>query len=324
MSENPRHPRGVAPPGAEVAMTRAAVVPTALADDDYPALFVMADDASKRGQERHVLLSRLELIFVLLAAALGALISALAFAGSNAAGTRAVAAVSGSLLIGAALVRAVSRSTQPTAKWFDGRAVAESAKSLAWRYMTHVEPFNVSTSQADVLFVDALREVLGERTLGTPTLHQRSSGLQQITPPMRQIRSLSFHQRRTAYDDLRLGDQLNWYTKRSATLRRSNDRWFVAGIAFEILALGSAMVLIAFPTGPNLIGIFASATAAATTFSRLRGDSEVADRYALAAQELSMIRGRLQASSEHTFPESVKDAEAAISREHKMWAAKRS
>jgi len=324
VSEVPGQPARVEPPGSKGAAASALALPQTLTDDDYPALFVMADDASRRGQERYVLLSRLELIFVILAAGLGAVISLLAFAGANAAGTRAVAAVSGSLLIGAALVRAVSRSTQPTAKWFDGRAVAESAKSLAWRYMTHVEPFNVSTSQADVLFVDALREVLGERTLGTPTLHQRSSGLQQITPPMRQIRSLSIHQRRAAYDELRLGDQLNWYTKRSATLRRSNDRWFVAGIAFEILALGSAMVLIAFPTGPNLIGIFASATAAATTFSRLRGDSEVADRYALAAQELSMIRGRLQASNEHTFSDSVKDAEAAISREHKMWAAKRS
>lgn len=324
MSETPHQPEEVEPADSAAAMARATVPPSTLTDDDYPALFVMADEASKRGQERYVLLSRLELIFVILAAGLGALISFLAFAGSNVAGTRAVAAVSGALLIGAALVRAVSRSTQPTAKWFAGRAVAESAKSLAWRYMTHIEPFNVNVSQADVLFVDALREVLGERTLGTPTPRQRSSGLQQITPPMRQIRSLSFHQRRKAYDELRLGDQLNWYTTKSATLRRSNDRWFAAGIAFEILALGSAMVLIAFPTGPNLIGIFASATAAATTFSRLRGDSEVADRYALAAQELSMIRGRLQASNEHTFSDAVKDAEGAISREHKMWAAKRS
>jgi hypothetical protein len=324
MSETPHQPEEGEPSDSAAALAGLRVPPLTLTDDDYPALFVMADEASKRGQERFVLLSRLELIFVILAAGLGALISFLAFAGANVAGTRAVAAVSGALLIGAALIRAVSRSTQPTAKWFDGRVVAESTKSLAWRYMTHVEPFNVTTSQSDVLFVDALREVLGERTLGTPTPRQRTSGLQQITAPMHQIRSLSFHQRRSAYDELRLRDQLSWYTTKSATLRRSNDRWFVAGIAFEILALGSAMVLIAFPTGPNLIGIFASATAAATTFSRLRGDSEVADRYALAAQELSMIRLRLQASNEHTFSDAVKDAEAAISREHKIWAAKRS
>ena len=323
MSQPPRQPEELGDSDSAAAVAGARVPPSTLTNDDYPALFVMADEASKRGQERYVLLSRLELIFVILAAGLGALISVLAFAGANVAGTRAVAAASGGLIIAAALVRAVSRSTQPTAKWFAGRAVAESAKSLAWRYMTHIEPFNVSMSQADVLFVDALRQILGERTLG-PTPRQQSSGLQQITPPMRQIRSLSLHQRRRAYDELRLGEQLKWYTKKSAKLRRSNDRWFAAGIAFEVLALGSAMVLIAFPTGPNFIGIFASATAAATTFSRLRGDSEVADRYALAAQELSMIRLRLQASNEHTFSDAVKDAEAAISREHKMWAAKRS
>ena len=313
-----------ATPAAQRATTDHVTAPQTFSEVDYPALFLSADEASKRGQERYILLTRLEVVFIICSAALGALISVLAFIGPAVGGTRIVAAVSGSLLIGAALVRSVARSTQPTGKWFEGRAVAESTKSLAWLYMMRVEPFNVPTPQADGAFVDALRGVLGERpAVSQPIRSHENSQLEQITPAMGLVRRLPFHQRRTAYEKLRLNDQLSWYSSRSVMLRRGNDRAFVVGIIFEVLALGSAMALIAFPTAPNLIGVFAVTTAAATTLSRLRGDTEVADRYALAAQELSMIRGRLQLASEQQFPESVKDAEAAISREHKMWAAKR-
>jgi hypothetical protein len=291
---------------------------------DYPALFLSADEAAKRGQSRHIILTRLEVTFIVCAAALGALISVLTFTGSPIGSTRIAAVSSGSLLIGAALVRSVARATAPTAKWFAGRAVAESTKSLAWLYMMQVEPFDGPTPQADGNFVDALRGVLGE-SIGVmqPVRGGKGVELEQITIPMRALRRLPFHQRRAAYQRLRLNDQLAWYNSRSGTLRRGNDRAFAAGIAFEVLALGSAMALIALPTGPNLIGVFAVATATATTLSRLRGDAEVADRYALAAQELSMIRARAQTAGERAFPDSVKDAEGAISREHKMWAARR-
>lgn len=320
MATSPERPPPTVPPAA----ADGATAPQAFSDLDYPALFVSADEASKRGQERYILLTRLEVIFIICSAALGALISVLAFIGTAVGGARIVAAFSGSFLIGAALVRAVTRSTQPTGKWFEGRAVAESTKSLAWLYMMHVEPFNVANEQADGEFVDALRAVLGERSaVSQPTHGHESLHLQQITPAMRALRRLPFHRRRSAYESLRLDDQLSWYSARSLMLRRGNDRAFAVGILFEVLALGSAMVLIAFPTGPNLIGIFAVTTGAATTLSRLRGDAEVADRYALAAQELSMIRGRLETARERDFPASVKDAEAAISREHKMWASKR-
>jgi hypothetical protein len=293
-------------------------------DADYPALFVSADEASKRGQERYILLTRLEIVCIICSAALGALISVLTFVGAAVSGTRIVAALSGSLLIAAALVRSVARSTQPTGKWFEGRAIAESTKSLAWLYMMRVEPFDGPARQSDANFSSALRGLIGEQTALPPPIHgDRSVQPHQISGAMRAVRLLPFHQRRSTYVQARLNDQLSWYSSRSVMLRRSNDRAFVAGIVFEVLALGAAMALIAFPTGPNFIGIFAVVTAVATTLSRLRGDTEVADRYALAAQELSMIRDRVEAATEHNFPESIKDAEGAISREHKMWAAKR-
>ena len=88
-------------------------------------------------------------------------------------------------------------------------------------------------------------------------------------------------------------------------------------------AIAAALALVFNPHLINLIGVFSTVTAASTTLSRLRGDSEVAQRYALAAEELAMIQLRVRSASEAVFPDRVIEAEAAISREHKMWAAKR-
>jgi hypothetical protein len=45
---------------------------------------------------------------------------------------------------------------------------------------------------------------------------------------------------------------------------------------------------------------------------------------ALAAQELALIRGEVEAAAtEDAFAKAVEDAEGAISREHTMWTAKR-
>jgi hypothetical protein len=299
-------------------VTDGPVADAAFTDADYPALFLTADAASLWGQGRYLLFARLELLCIFLSAGLGAVISILGVAGS-----RAVATAAAVLLVAAALIRSLNRSTQPNKKWFEGRAVAESVKTLTWKYMTHVSPLQAEGSKADDVFSRDLAEILGDRTLLIPRRHALSSRMEQITPAMRRIRGLTFDERRTLYIRYRLQDQLAWYTRSSEALKRQGDLWFLGGALFEVLALAAAIFLIASPTGGNFIGLFSTAAAAAVSLSQLRADSEAADRYALAAQELSIIEPRMENADEKTFAECVKEAEAAISREHKMWVAKR-
>jgi hypothetical protein len=284
---------------------------------DYPGLFRAADAVSRSGQERHVWLARLELAFLTLAAIVGAVISVVPTI-SGQIGAVVVAV----LLIGAALVRSVARSTRPENRWFEGRAVAESVKTLAWKYMTHVEPYNGPDAESEDQLTLSMQEVLGERLILEPTALAELGG-EQITEGMRRVRALGFEDRRTVYVAERVRDQLTWYSRRSGDHKRNADRWFVTGVVFEVAAIAAALALIFNARLINLIGVFSTVTAASTTLSRLRGDSEVAQRYALAAEELAMIQLRIRSASEATFPDRVIEAEAAISREHKMWAAKR-
>jgi hypothetical protein len=284
---------------------------------DYPGLFRAADAVSRSGQERHVWMARLELAFLTLAAIVGAVISVVPTI-SGQIGAVVVAV----LLIGAAVVRSVARSTRPENRWFEGRAVAESVKTLAWKYMTHVEPYNGPDAEAEDQLTLSMQEVLGERLVLEPTALAELGG-EQITAGMRRLRALGFEDRRTVYIAERVRDQLLWYSRRSGDHKRNADRWFVTGVVFEVLAIAAALSLIFNSRLINLIGVFSTVTAASTTLARLRGDSEVAQRYALAAEELAMIQLRIRSASETAFPERVIEAEAAISREHKMWAAKR-
>jgi hypothetical protein len=133
---------------------------------------------------------------------------------------------------------------------------------------------------------------------------------------------MPFHERRAFYLAYRLRDQLAWYTKRSQDHKRTADLWFAVGIVSELAAVIFAVLLVVTPGWPNMIGLLSTVTASSATLARLRDDNEASRRYALAAQELALIQRRIETSTERTFADRVIEAEAAISREHKMWAAK--
>lgn len=279
----------------------------------------MADAVSRGGQTAFVRLTRIELLLLMACPAIAA---GIAFTGIIA--SRVLAATVAILLLTAAIVRYLLRATDPSKAWFEGRAVAESVKTLTWKYITRVSPLSADDHHADDMFTELLHDVIGEHmTLAVPHRLDSDELMQQITPGMRRRRALTFEERRAEYLEDRVRDQLRWYARRSHDHERTASFWFTAGIIAEVAALGYAIVLVASPTWPNIIGLLSTVTAASATLARLRGDNEVAQRYALAAQELATIQHRIEASNPHTFPARVVEAESAISREHTMWAAKR-
>ena len=72
------------------------------------------------------------------------------------------------------------------------------------------------------------------------------------------------------------------------------------------------------------MGLFASVATAATAWTQLGRHDELSKSYALAYQELLMIRTLGEkVSTEEGLDRLVTDGENAISREHTMWMAKR-
>jgi len=287
---------------------------------DYPALYISADAASLVGQATYVRLVKWDLILVVAAAGLGA-ISPLLTDDS----AQIVAAVIAALLLVAVLLRFATRTLRPDREWFDGRAVAESVKSLSWRYMMRVEPYDVPDADADHLFLRHLREILEERKEFRQQLGGLAGDAAQITARMREVRALPLAGRKGVYVKERVMDQVNWYTGKTQANRRSAGMWFWIGLAGLALALLWAVMRVVSLGSLNLIGFFSSVAASVTAWTQLRRYDELSKSYGLAAQELMIARGLVEgASDEAAFTEAVKDAEGAISREHTMWVARRS
>lgn len=278
-------------------------------DIDYPWIYAAADHASGRGRKQHQSLLRLDIALTILAGVAG-----FAAGVEHRAFWLPVAAV---LLVGAVFARLARASLRPHRSWFDGRAVAESSKTLTWRYMLRVEPFD--GAEADTLLGTNLKQVIDSRSeleLVAPTRAVTT------TAWMRRVRETSWGERRDIYLTERLDHQINWYSSRAITGRTATRRWFAVGLGAQFVALALLVVQIS-ADAPNLVPVLSAISTGATAWSQIGGDEPIARSYALASQELALLRERLAASDEASLPAVVRDCEASISREHTMWMAKR-
>jgi hypothetical protein len=285
----------------------------------YPALFQSADASSVAGQRSYRRLVEIELGFVLAGAMFGTL-------GAFVSGPRtAFASLATICLLGSMAMKFVNRYADSTARWFDGRAVAETVKTLTWRYMMRVPPYG-SDSSADRLLADDLIAAMRARAELRQSLTDVPTDARQITPVMRAVRELPFHDRRQLYIDQRLSNQTAWYHGKAIANMRNARRWFWLSLIGQGAAALIAFTSIFEPELPlsSLVGFFAALATAATAWTQLGRHDELSKSYALAYQELIAIRTLAErVASQAALQEVVNDGEGAISREHTMWVAKR-
>ncbi len=283
---------------------------TSVTDSDLPSLFRAADSASASEQRGY-----LRCVFADLALMVGG-----ALAGSIALSTsqgKSVIALISALLLGAGLVLTLYiRSRQFEQNWYDGRAIAESIKTQAWRFMTCSEPYSDGLSEADSdhIFTQTLDALLRERKRFAAFLGAAMGTEAQITSKMREIRQLPFEQRKQVYISDRINNQRDWYgSKAKANLKAGND-WFNAIIIAQGLALASSYILVEWPDLPvNVTSIFATLSAAFIAWQQLKKHRELANSYGLAAQELALISGKSNyINSGAELAAFVSDAENAI------------
>src|SRR5438270_27884 len=120
---------------------------------EYPWLYRAADRASGKAQHSHFVALRIQLAIFFVVALLAA------FPGWFVLGPiwqKGIATASVIVLAAGLIIVAASRERRYDKRWFDARAVAESAKTLTWRYMMRVPPSFIS--EGDV----ADRKLIGE------------------------------------------------------------------------------------------------------------------------------------------------------------------
>jgi len=282
-----------------------------------PALFESADATSIRGQRRHLQAIRVQLLLLAAAAALGAISFRLSPDDVDWA-----AFAAGTAFVAAALVRVHHFATQPDGDWFDGRALAESVKTLAWRYAVGGAPFAVSLDaiEADREFVARTSSLLDELSLTTVLVV--GEGKEEITDWMRELRGCLLEQRREAYDKGRLQDQLAWYSLKANANRKSAGRLNALTLSIEGAGAVGAFLTATGTVTIDLLGFAGAVVAALTAWGQAKQHSMLASSYSIAAHELSAIRALSGAPvAEDAWASFVGEAEEAISREHTLWRA---
>lgn len=281
---------------------------------DLPAIYVAADQASGRGQRSYMRLSAIRLISLLV----GAFAGALSFVATS-------FAVWGWLLLLAFVVAAFAEFSlirvQPERDWYAGRAIAESVKTLAWRYSVRGEPFNsmMSDRAAEELLLARIKEVVRK---GSDRI-DLEIGSAVVTEAMRSLRAEGLESRRSTYLGKRTASQRSWYSTKARENESRASIFRYALLGGELLAVVAAALVLGRHVAIDFAGLVAAMVAAGAAWMALKQYSQLTSAYRVAAVELSLQESVLQTVGAEQWDQAVSDAEEAISREHTMWLASR-
>jgi hypothetical protein len=277
-----------------------------LADADLPALYRAADASSLDAQTNYGRRVAATLVFAVAGAAAGA-------AGVD---WGAAAAFFVSLVMQLDLAR-----NRPERGWYEGRALAESAKSLGWQYAVAGGDYGRRHPDPEKRLHDELRQLVRDfpgRAYETPAEDA------DIRDAMRLMRKSDLETRREGYRAGRIRDQREWYADKATWNRMRARMWSAWTLAFQVAAVLAAMLKATDTVDVDLLGVLSAIVAALVGWVQLKDHTRLAEAYALASRELAAIDAEIGgATTEEAWEQYVASAEQAISREHRMWRAAR-
>ena len=213
--------------------------------------------------------------------------------------------------------------TNPSKSWYQGRAAAESVKTLSWRYTVAGDPFpaELTEAAADKIFVERLRDVLVDMDRLTVTIGGEG---EEITEWMRNVRGAPLAERKQDYAQGRIADQRTWYSTKAAWNTRRAQRWGLAMLLFEASAVIQALLKATGIIDVDILGFIATVIAGMFAWVHLKDYDLIANAYSVAARELAAIGALIRhQETEAEWAKFVADAEESISREHTLWRASR-
>jgi hypothetical protein len=224
----------------------------------------------------------------------------------------------------ALLVEAYLLKSKPERTWYEGRAAAESVKTLTWRYVMDAEPFNIerTPAEADKLFLRQLDDVLG--VLKELDLAPDAAVGEQITSAMRAVRAAPLADRKATYEEHRVVEQQLWYSRKAKWNRVRAHRWTLGMLATEVLGIGAGILKAVGTIQGDMLGFTGAIVAAMTAWLQTKQHRALAAAYTVTALELASVRAKIRhQESESDWATFVSDAEEAFSREHTLWKASR-
>jgi hypothetical protein len=286
-----------------------------MTENDLPALFKRADAAAAAGQRHYLRATRATLGCSVLAAAFGAI----SFSSDRTDWAAVIATGAFAVMI---LTTVFLLTERPERRWYEGRAGAESAKTLAWKYAVGGADFEVEMPEpdADAELIRRLRAITRGLT------HVRLSGGgggDEITAEMRALRNAEYVTRKNTYRRDRVADQRSWYGKEAARNQNRALAWRLTSLAFQAFGLLGGLLRATGTIDVDLLGVAAAAAAAALAWLQTKDYATLGEAYSITEQELGLVDAELASVDEADWPAAVDNAEQAVSREHTLWRARR-
>jgi len=286
---------------------------------DLPRLFHLADSTAVKKQRAYYGVLLLQLGLFLLFAILTL------FAKGNPA-LILIQIITLTTIFAIAIYLLVSKSM---AQWYSYRALAESVKTLSWRFMTKTSPFTEADEEKARAEFDArltelctqdpeLKTVLG--------MWEADPHIKLIPQKMVDLRDTTSEQRWELYRTWRVHDQFQWYQRKA--LR--NKRRYLAFTAAYVLSLFLAIILLILnyviaSAAVLPFDVLVTLASAFLTWIQAKRFSELASTYHQTSREIEHLA--LYEPPEITnaaLSEFVQNTENAFSREHTTWFARKS
>ena len=291
-----------------------------LDDADLPPLYHAADQSSVAAQRQFLWTTRIRLFGIIGAAFFGLFIWK-----GHASPVDRSGVLAASCFVVVLVLEGFLYHSKPERTWYEGRAVAESVKTLSWRYSVGGQPFGTVVPEGlnvSDLFLSRLISLLGvvkDLDLIAPTSSQH-----QITQRMRDIRALPLHERKLIYEGGRVASQQDWYWHKANWNRRWANRWTIAILMIEATGIVCGILKAVGTIEGDLLTFSGVIIAAVTAWMQAKQYRTLATAYTVTALELATLRSKvMDQQSETEWATFVSDAEEAFSREHTLWKASR-
>ena len=211
---------------------------------------------------------------------------------------------------------------KPERYWYAGRAVAESVKTLTWRFISRAEPFNGADDINRSEFIQKLKDIT-EQSMNLSEMSPKID-LSQISNEMLELRNNDFETRKKYYLEKRIIDQQNWYFKKANYNKKRGNFFFIILIITNVIGLAVSLIRIKNPEILNFNEITITITGGLVSWIQSKKFQELSASYSLAAHEISFVKEQYyKINNEKELSNFIGDAENAFSREHTQWVARR-
>ena len=193
--------------------------------DTLPGIYQSADEASRSSQSLYFWGLRAYLILLVVAAFVSFMWT------KDSYGAIASAAF---FLITLGILIAL-RVKRPDDLWYNGRAVAESVKTRAWRWVMRAEPYE-DTDNIEIVsknFINDLKAILTQNQRLSEVLNCNVGIQDPISVTMKTIRDLPVKERLEIYKEQRIKDQANFYSTKSLFNKRRAMQWFWVSVSLH-------------------------------------------------------------------------------------------